>query len=72
MRYTKKILVLFALLYLSYIHIHAQCSVCTKGAQQLGERPARGMNTGILILAFTPFVVGGIVYYYYKKQNLNN
>ncbi|AHF15933.1 hypothetical protein NIASO_13725 [Niabella soli DSM 19437] len=32
----------------------AQCSICTKTAQQLGDGPARGFNTGILYLAFLP------------------
>ena len=26
----------------------AQCAMCTKTAQQLGEKPAQGMNAGIL------------------------
>ena len=34
---------------------NAQCSICTKTAQQLGEKPAQGMNAGILYLAFAPF-----------------
>ena len=35
----------------------AQCSVCTRTAQQLGEKPAKGMNAGILYLAFAPFAI---------------
>jgi hypothetical protein len=45
----------------------AQCSICTKTAQQLGEGPAEGMNTGILYLAFAPFaIIGYIGYRWYK------
>ena len=47
----------------------AQCSICTKTAQQLGEKPARGLNTGIIYLAATPFVIAGYVFYRWKKSN---
>jgi hypothetical protein len=33
----------------------AQCSMCTKTAQQLGEKPALGLNNGILYLMIAPF-----------------
>ena len=32
----------------------AQCSICTKTTQQLGEKPAKSLNSGILYLAFAP------------------
>ena len=35
----------------------AQCSLCTKTAQQLGEGPAKGLNMGILYLAITPLLI---------------
>jgi hypothetical protein len=47
----------------------AQCSICTKTAQQLGEKPAQGMNTGILYLAFAPFAIAGFVAYRFWKNN---
>jgi hypothetical protein len=47
----------------------AQCSVCTRTAQQLGEKPAKGMNAGILYLAFAPFAICGYIYYRWKKDN---
>lgn len=47
----------------------AQCSLCTKTAQQLGEKPALGMNQGILYLMLTPFlVIGVIAYRWWKNQ----
>jgi hypothetical protein len=46
----------------------AQCSICTKTAQQLGEKPAKGMNGGILYLAFAPFAIVGIVAYRVYKS----
>ena len=47
----------------------AQCSICTKTAQQLGEKPAQGMNSGILYLAFTPFAIVGYISYRWWKNN---
>lgn len=49
--------------------LSAQCSICTKTAQQLGEKPARGMNTGILYLAFAPFAIVGYISYRWWKNN---
>lgn len=50
----------------------AQCSICTKTAQQLGEKPAKGMNSGILYLAFAPFAIVGYVGYRWWKNNKND
>jgi len=47
----------------------AQCSICTKTVQQMGETPAKGLNTGILYLAFTPFAVVGYIGYRWWKSN---
>ena len=48
---------------------NAQCSICTKTAQQLGEKPAKGMNSGILYLAFAPFAIVGYIGYRWWKNN---
>ncbi|MCB0716128.1 MAG: hypothetical protein KDB92_11050 [Chitinophagaceae bacterium] len=53
----------------------AQCSICTKTAQQLGEKPAEGMNAGILYLAFIPFAIVSVIgfrWYQHNKDNWNN
>ncbi|RYZ19219.1 MAG: hypothetical protein EOO10_24665 [Chitinophagaceae bacterium] len=47
----------------------AQCSICTKTAQQLGEKPAQGLNTGIMYLAFTPFLIVGYIGYRWWQSN---
>ena len=47
----------------------AQCSICTKTTQQLGEKPAQGMNSGILYLAFAPFAIVGFIGYRWWKNN---
>jgi hypothetical protein len=51
------------------VAVQAQCSICTKTAQQLGEGPAEGMNTGILYLAFAPFAIIGYIGYRWWKNN---
>ncbi len=71
----KKILFVFflvSLLLISAGELAAQCSICTKTAQQLGEGPAKGMNSGILYLAFAPFaIIGYVGYRWYKGQQSN-
>ena len=57
------------LLAMSSVPVLAQCSICTKTAQQLGEGPAQGMNTGILYLAFLPFAIIGFIAYRWWKHN---
>jgi hypothetical protein len=47
----------------------SQCAICTKTAQQLGERPAKGLNSGIIYLAFTPFLIVGYIGYRWWKSN---
>ncbi|OSZ81526.1 hypothetical protein CAP36_09920 [Chitinophagaceae bacterium IBVUCB2] len=56
-------------LFLNSADLSAQCSICTKTAQQLGEKPAKGMNSGILYLAFTPFAIVGYIGYRWWKNN---
>jgi len=46
----------------------AQCSMCTKTAAQLGEKPALGLNNGILYLMLTPFVVIAVIAYRWWKS----
>jgi hypothetical protein len=43
--------------------------MCTKTAQQLGEKPAEGLNSGILYLMFTPFILVGFIGYRWYKNN---
>jgi len=57
------ILFLFFMLGMGAYSANAQCSICTRTAQQLGERPARALNKGIIYLAFTPLAVIGVIGY---------
>jgi hypothetical protein len=47
----------------------AQCSICTKTAQQLGDGPATGLNAGILYLAAMPFLIFSYIGYRWWKSN---
>ncbi|HVG15006.1 MAG TPA: hypothetical protein VM935_08595 [Chitinophagaceae bacterium] len=47
----------------------AQCSICTKTAAQLGEKPARGLNAGILYLAAMPLAIMGFIgFQWWRKE----
>jgi hypothetical protein len=47
---------------------NAQCSICTRTAQQLGERPAKALNKGIIYLAVTPLLLFGFIGYRWWKS----
>lgn len=52
--------------------LSAQCSICTKTAQQLGDGPAAGMNTGIIYLALVPLAIVGFVgYRWWKNEQMH-
>jgi hypothetical protein len=68
----KKSLAIFLLIVITVFFnpaIMAQCSVCTKTATQMGEKPAKGLNQGILYLMFAPFAIVGVVGYRWWKSN---
>ena len=57
------------------VNIFAQCSICTKTAEQLGEGPAHSLNKGILYLMFTPLAIMayiGIKWWKKEKQIMKN
>ena len=47
----------------------AQCSICAKSVQQMGEKPARGFNSGIIYLMLIPYAVVGVIGYKWWKGN---
>lgn len=47
----------------------AQCSICTKTAQQMGDGPASGLNAGIIYLAAMPFLIFTYIAYRWWKAN---
>lgn len=59
----------FAVLFLTAVaEAAAQCAMCTKTAQQLGEGPAKGMNAGIIYLMILPFAIAGFIGYRWWKS----
>ena len=60
-------LLCFSLLIIAYTE--AQCAMCTKTAQQMGEKPAQGLNSGILYLMLAPFMIIGYIGYRWWKSN---
>ena len=51
-------------------NVHAQgCAVCTKTASELNPKSARGLNGGILYLAFLPLTILGTVGYFWWRQS---
>ena len=63
------IFLLFIFLVGAHTTSNAQCSICAKTAQQMGEKPAKGFNSGIIYLMLTPFAVMGYVGYRWWKSN---
>ena len=64
--------IIFILLLAGVEPVRAQCSICTRTAQQLGERPARALNKGIVYLAVTPLAIFGLIGYRWWKSEQEN
>ncbi|HOA36752.1 MAG TPA: hypothetical protein PLQ32_03460 [Flavihumibacter sp.] len=62
-------LCLFAAGLLAASDANAQCSICTKTAQQMGEKPAKALNGGIIYLAATPLAILGILGFRWYRAN---
>lgn len=60
---------LVLMLFAAPLYSSAQCSICTRTASQMGEKPAKRLNFGIVYLAFTPLVVIGVVGFRWWKRN---
>ncbi len=70
----KKIIIpalFFVFSLMNFNAVQAQCSVCTKTVEQMGEKPAKALNGAILYLMFTPFAIAGFVGYRWWKSNKN-
>jgi hypothetical protein len=68
----KRVLILLFTFHFSlftYNVSRAQCSICTKTAQQMGEKPAKALNAGIIYLAIAPLAIIGYIGYRWWKSN---
>jgi TRAP-type C4-dicarboxylate transport system permease small subunit len=63
-----RIITVLFIIGINTIATNAQCSICTKTAQQLGEGPAKSLNTGILYLMFSPLAIMGYIGYKWWKR----
>ena len=68
----KSLLIFFFIVHSSLFIVHSsfsQCSICTRTAQQLGVKPAKGLNAGIIYLAFMPLTIASYIGYRWWKSN---
>jgi hypothetical protein len=64
--YKATILILFFIGSLQYAV--AQCSICTKTAEQMGEGPAKALNGAIIYLMIAPFAIMGYIGFKWWKR----
>lgn len=65
----KKLVLILFLLAAFFQTAVAQCSICTKTAEQMGEGPAKALNGAIAYLMVMPFaIIGFIGYRWWKKE----
>jgi hypothetical protein len=62
-------LLIFSIGLLCFSLAEAQCSICTKTASQLGEKPAAALNTAIIYLMGAPFAIIGFIAWRWWKNN---
>lgn len=59
----------FLLVAITPLVSEAQCAICNKTAQQLGEKPAKALNGAIVYLAAAPLLMMGYIGYRWYRQN---
>jgi hypothetical protein len=68
LRHSIPVVLLLGLLLISQAG-SSQCSICTKTAQQMGHKPAKALNTGIIYLMMAPLAIMGVVGFRWWKNN---
>jgi hypothetical protein len=66
------ILLVFIAIVFIQTDVAAQCSICTKTASQLGEKPAAALNTAIIYLMAAPFAIVGFIAWRWWKGEKNS
>ena len=65
----KKWVMIFVMILVTVTAVQAQCSICTKTAEQLGEGAGKGLNAGILYLMTMPLSIAGFIgYKWWQKE----
>ena len=72
MKKRQVLFLLMIILVLTVSHTYAQCAMCTKTASQLGEKPALGLNNGIIYLMLTPLIIMGVIDFRWWKSEKQN
>ena len=57
----KKVLVLAVLLFLNFVQLNAQCSMCRAVVQNNADNLGQGLNNGILYLMGFPYIIMVVV-----------
>lgn len=65
------LIVLFIFLLVFSVDATAQCSICTKTASQMGEKPAAALNSAIIYLMAAPFAIMGFIGWRWWKSQKN-
>jgi hypothetical protein len=67
----KVLLILFLLFSITVNGICQGCAVCTKMAAGLDDKSAKGLNGGIVYLAFLPLIFMGSIGFIWWRHNKN-
>jgi hypothetical protein len=66
----KRIVLAGLMLLVSAISYAQGCSVCTKAAAGLDDKSAKGLNGGIIYLAFLPLIIMGTLgFLWWRSSN---
>lgn len=58
----------FLIFFLSYIALNAQCAMCRAVVESGGAEQAKGLNSGILYLMVIPYLLIGVLFYFFMKK----
>lgn len=65
----KRVLFVFLFVLMAGAAMAQGCSVCTKTASELGEKGAKGLNVGIVYLAFIPLgIIGTLGFMWWRSH----
>jgi hypothetical protein len=68
----KKMLIIFSVIIFLIVAantVSAQCAICAKTVAQMGDKPAKGFNSGIVYLMTIPYIAIGVIGYRWWKHN---
>jgi len=68
----KKAFIILSLIFITTMsanRLSAQCAICAKTVAQMGDKPGRGFNSGIIYLMTVPYLAIGVIGYRWWKHN---